>query len=43
MKRYLDFAMLYAILAMTGGVFYREFTKLHGFTEKSMFSIIHTH
>ena len=27
MKRYMNTALLYAILAMVGGVFYREFTK----------------
>ena len=28
MKRYINIAIIYAILAMIGGVFYREFTKL---------------
>ena len=31
MKRYLNAALTYAVLAMAGGVFYREFTKLSGF------------
>ena len=31
MKRYMDSALLYAVLALAGGVFYREFTKFHGF------------
>lgn len=31
MKRYVNTALLYAVLAMAGGVFYREFTKLGGF------------
>ena len=30
MKKTINLAFLYAILAMIGGVFYREFTKLSG-------------
>lgn len=29
MKRYLNEALLYAVLSLVGGVFYREFTKIH--------------
>ncbi len=43
MKRYVNAAMLYAILAIAGGVFYREFTKFNGFTAKTTLSIVHTH
>lgn len=43
MKRYMNAALLYAVLAMVGGVFYREFTKLQGFTEKTALSVVHTH
>ena len=43
MKRYINSALLYAILAMVGGVFYREFTKFSGFTAKTTLSIVHTH
>lgn len=43
MKRYMNTALLYAILAMVGGVFYREFTKFNAFTEKTVLSVIHTH
>ena len=32
MKRYMNCALLYSVLAMAGGVFYREFTKLNAFT-----------
>ena len=32
MKKYLNIAFAYAIAAMVGGVFYREFTKYSGFT-----------
>lgn len=31
MKRYINSALVYAILAMVGGAFYREFTKFDGF------------
>lgn len=43
MKRYMNSALLYAILAMVGGVFYREFTKFSGFTAKTTLSVVHTH
>lgn len=43
MKRYINSALLYAILAMVGGVFYREFTKFSGFTAKTTLSVVHTH
>ena len=42
MKRYANTALLYAILAMVGGVFYREFTKFNGFTAKTTLSVVHT-
>lgn len=43
MKRYMNGALLYAVLAMVGGVFYREFTKFHGFVEKTALGVVHTH
>ena len=43
MKRYMNAALLYAVLAMIGGVFYREFTKFNGFTAKTTLAVIHTH
>ena len=43
MKRYINSALLYAILAMVGGVFYREFTKFNGFTARTTLSVVHTH
>ena len=43
MKRYMDSALLYAVLAMAGGVFYREFTKFNGFAAKTTLSVVHTH
>ncbi len=43
MKRYMNGALLYAVLAMAGGVFYREFTKFHGFAGKTSLGVVHTH
>lgn len=43
MKRYANTALLYAVLAMAGGVFFREFTKFNGFADKTALSVVHTH
>ena len=43
MKRYLNAALTYAVLAMAGGVFYREFTKLSGFDGRTALGVVHTH
>lgn len=43
MKRYMNTALLYAVLAMAGGVFYREFTKFNGFAGKTTLGVVHTH
>lgn len=43
MKRYMNPALLYAVLAMVGGVFYREFTKFNGFTARTALAVVHTH
>lgn len=43
MKKLINTAFIYAIAAMCGGVFYREFTKLSGFTGKTTLSVLHTH
>ncbi|MBC8571174.1 DUF2871 domain-containing protein [Zongyangia hominis] len=43
MKKLINTAFIYAIAAMAGGVFYREFTKLNGFTGKTTLSVVHTH
>ena len=42
-KRYFNAAIVYAILAMVGGVFYREFTKYLAFTGKTNLSLVHAH
>ncbi|EOT39290.1 DUF2871 domain-containing protein [Enterococcus dispar] len=43
MKKVMNTAMLYFILAMVGGVFYREFTKFNDFTATTTLGVIHTH
>ena len=43
MKKYLHLSLLYAICAMAGGVFCREFTKLHAFTGVTALGRVHTH
>lgn len=43
MKKYLNFSLVYAIAAMAGGVFYREFTKFNGFTGVTALGKIHAH
>lgn len=40
MKRLMLASIIYAVLALVGGVFYCEFTKLNGFT---ILSVVHTH
>lgn len=43
MKRYLNLSLVYAAAAMSGGVFYREFTKLNGFSGVTALGKVHTH
>ena len=43
MKRYINATLLYAVFAMAGGVFYREFTRFSGFTAKTALAVVHTH
>lgn len=43
MKRLMNASTVYGVLALVGGVFYREFTKLNGFTSFTTFSVVHTH
>ena len=40
---YMTTALVYAVLAMVGGVFYREFTKFNGFTGETALGVVHTH
>ena len=43
MKKYLNLLLAYAIAAMVGGVFYREFTKYSGFTGVTALGKVHIH
>ena len=43
MKKYLNISLGYAIAAMLGGVFYREFTKWNEFTGVTTLGKVHTH
>lgn len=43
MKKYLKISLIYAIAAMIGGVFYREFTKFNDFTGVTALGKVHTH
>ena len=43
MKKYLNLSLVYAVAAMVGGVFYREFTKLSGFEGVTALGQVHTH
>ena len=43
MKRYINYSIVYAVLAMIGGVFYREFTKMNDYTAWTTLSVVHTH
>lgn len=43
MKKYFNIAFIYAMLAIASGVFYREFTKLNGYTGQTTLSVTHLH
>lgn len=43
MKKYLNLSLVYAVAAMAGGVFYREFTKFNGFDGVTALGKVHTH
>lgn len=43
MKKSLNYAFAYAILAMAGGIFYREFTRFNGFEGATALGKVHTH
>lgn len=43
MKKTINLSLIYALLAMVGGVFYREFTKLIGFEGRTTLAFVHTH
>lgn len=41
MKKLLNTAFIYALAAMAGGVFYREFTKFNGFSGRTALGLVH--
>ena len=43
MKKYINISLVYAVAAMAGGVFYREFTKFNQFTGVTALGKVHTH
>lgn len=43
MKRYMNAAVVYAVLAMVGGVLYRELTRAVGYTAPTALRAVHTH
>lgn len=43
LKRFFNAAIVYASLALAGGVFYREFTKYAEFTGRTNLAFLHTH
>lgn len=43
MRKYLNYARVYAIAAMVAGVFYRELTKWYGFKGETMLGKAHGH
>ena len=43
MKQYINCSIVYVVLALVGGVFYREFTKMNDYTAWTTLSAVHTH
>lgn len=43
MRKLINTSFYYALMAMVGGVFFREFTKFNDFTGKTTLSIVHLH
>ena len=43
MKKMINTSIAYMILGLVFGVFYREFTKFHGFVGTTQLSVLHTH
>ena len=42
-KRYFNFALIYAAAGFVCGVFYREFTKINGFSGETVLGKVHVH
>ena len=43
MKKFINISLIYAIAAMAGGVFYREFTKFNNLTGVTALGKVHAH
>ncbi|MEG0238246.1 MAG: DUF2871 domain-containing protein [Clostridium sp.] len=43
MRKLINASFIYAILALVSGVFYREFTRIFEFTDKTTLSVLHVH
>lgn len=43
MKKYINISIIYAVLAMVGGVFFREFTKYNSFEGTTALGKVHVH
>ncbi|MEF9920632.1 MAG: DUF2871 domain-containing protein [Erysipelotrichaceae bacterium] len=43
MKKLFNYASMYAVLGLGLGVFYREFTKMNGFTSTTTLGFLHVH
>jgi len=43
MKKYLNIAMAFAVYGLCCGVYFREFTKLNGYTSRTMLGMAHPH
>ena len=43
MKRLMNASIVYGVLDLIGGVFYRVFTKLNSFTDFTTLTVVHTH
>lgn len=43
MRKLVNSAFIYAIVGLSAGLFYREYTVIRGFEGKTMLSVLHTH
>ena len=43
MKKIVNYSIIYTILALIGGVFYRKFTKFNAYFVWTTLSVVHTH
>lgn len=43
MKKIMNTSIIYFVLAMAGGVFYREFTKWNSYTKPTTLGVLHVH